>query len=292
MNRQKFIIAFIVFIIGSAIFIALSQSSTPQTTPDKATTSSQPTSTAVTVADNIAVVDEGETTSPAQESESLPVVPTLIPPTATPIILNPHELVITPTPIPPQNLTISTPSADPIQDRVVIVFSSETSAQDRQAYLQTAGVTVIQTIDELGMVVVNQLPQNLPSSITTTTLTDYYVTALATTANDPHYPEQWALRVLNVPQAWGFLPPAPTTLVVAVIDSGVCYDHPDLAGQVLAGYDYVDDDTDPRDEYGHGCSVAGIISARADNATGIAGIAPFVQILNLRVLNDVGIGTY
>jgi len=289
MNRQKIFIICIVFMIGTGIIIALSWSSAPQPTTDKAT-ASQATSTPVTVADNIMVEDESEFTAPAEESIS--VVPTLIPPTSTPIIRNPHELVITATPIPPQNLTISTPSADPIQDRVVIVFSPETSAQDRQAYLQSAGVTVIQTIDELGMVVVNQLPENLPSSITTTTLTDYYVTALATTANDPHYPEQWALRVLNVPQAWGFLPTTPATLTVAVIDSGVCYDHPDLAGQVLAGYDYVDDDTDPRDEYGHGCSVAGIISARADNATGIAGIAPYVQILPLRVLNEAGIGTY
>ena len=67
---------------------------------------------------------------------------------------------------------------------------------------------------------------------------------------------------------------------VAVIDSGVQLDHPDLAGQVMASANFVGD-PDARAEI-HGTAVAGIIAARADNHVGIAGVAPRARLLALR----------
>jgi subtilisin family serine protease len=67
---------------------------------------------------------------------------------------------------------------------------------------------------------------------------------------------------------------------VAVIDSGVQLDHPDLAGQVMANANFVGD-PDTRAEI-HGTAVAGIIAARADNHVGIAGVAPHARLLALR----------
>lgn len=67
---------------------------------------------------------------------------------------------------------------------------------------------------------------------------------------------------------------------VAVIDSGVQTDHPDLTGQVERSQNFVDDRPPPAE--GHGTAVAGIIAARADNGAGIAGIAPGAQLLALR----------
>jgi len=81
-------------------------------------------------------------------------------------------------------------------------------------------------------------------------------------------------------------------VVVAVVDSGICADHPDLAGHVVAGWDFVDDDATPQDELGHGCSVAGVIAADVDNGLGIAGVAPNARIMPLRVLNAQGVGRY
>ena len=66
---------------------------------------------------------------------------------------------------------------------------------------------------------------------------------------------------------------------VAVIDSGVQLDHPDLAGQVMASANFVGD-PDARAEI-HGTAVAGIIAARADNHVGIAGVAPRARLLAL-----------
>ena len=67
---------------------------------------------------------------------------------------------------------------------------------------------------------------------------------------------------------------------VAVVDSGIDVRHPDLAGQVVANENFVDDRASPAE--GHGTAVAGIIAARADNGLGIAGVAPQARLLALR----------
>ncbi|HEY9109868.1 MAG TPA: S8 family serine peptidase [Roseateles sp.] len=73
---------------------------------------------------------------------------------------------------------------------------------------------------------------------------------------------------------------------VAVVDSGVQADHPDLAGQVLQNQNFVDDRPPPAES--HGTAVAGIIAARADNGAGIAGIAPQARLLALRACWQAG----
>ncbi len=79
-------------------------------------------------------------------------------------------------------------------------------------------------------------------------------------------------------------------VVVAVLDSGVDYNHPDLQGQVIKGYDFVNNDSDPMDDNGHGTHVAGIIAAALDGK-GVAGIAPGVKIMAVKVLDAGGSGT-
>ncbi|MEX2195487.1 MAG: S8 family serine peptidase [Thermoleophilaceae bacterium] len=78
--------------------------------------------------------------------------------------------------------------------------------------------------------------------------------------------------------------------VVAVIDSGVNLSHPDLAGRLLAGRDFVDGDSTPQDGDGHGTHIAGIVAASSGNGEGVESVAPDAQILPLRVLDDNGEG--
>lgn len=79
--------------------------------------------------------------------------------------------------------------------------------------------------------------------------------------------------------------------VVAVIDTGVDPAQPDLASQLVAGWDFVDKDADPSDPNGHGTHVAGTIAAQADNQLGTVGVMPAVKIMPLRALDKSGSGT-
>ena len=112
--------------------------------------------------------------------------------------------------------------------------------------------------------------------------------------NDPLYaPRQWDMQRSNFSRAWQLLASLgkPLTPVrVAVIDSGVDFSHPDLAGRLLPGYNYIDPGQPPNDDYGHGTHIAGTIAAVTNNGQGIVGGAASVEILPLKVLDASGGG--
>jgi type VII secretion-associated serine protease mycosin len=120
--------------------------------------------------------------------------------------------------------------------------------------------------------------------------TDTPVNALATAGeNDPLRSQQWALDQTSFERAWSTTRGAGVT--VAVVDTGVDAAHEDLGSTVLPGIDYVDSGRDGRyDPDGHGTHVAGVIDARVNNGRGIAGAAPDVRILPVRVLDANGSG--
>lgn len=104
--------------------------------------------------------------------------------------------------------------------------------------------------------------------------------------DEPLRPQQWPLDRLEAERAWAVTRGAGT--VVAVIDSGVDAAHPDLEGALLPGLDLVDPSGDGRtDPEGHGTAVAGVIAAR-ENDLGIAGLAPEVMVLPVRVTDENG----
>ena len=101
--------------------------------------------------------------------------------------------------------------------------------------------------------------------------------------------EQWALDTLRLPKAWSTSTGCGTT--IAIVDSGVDLDHPDLRDRIVGGIDLVDGDDQPDDENGHGTHVAGIAAAGADNGIGVAGAAPCASIMPVRVLDAEGSGS-
>jgi subtilisin family serine protease len=122
---------------------------------------------------------------------------------------------------------------------------------------------------------------------------DFTAEAIAT-PNDPLFmnDQQWHLTMINAPAAWD-ISTGSSNVVVAVVDSGVNANHPDLAGKILSsGYDYVANDTNPMDENGHGTAVAGVVSPACNNDLGIAGVSWLSMILPVRVLNANGSGSY
>lgn len=107
--------------------------------------------------------------------------------------------------------------------------------------------------------------------------------------NDYYWADQWWSRRMQTPKAWELTTGAPSVLV-AVVDSGIDLSHPEFAGRLEPGYDYVDLDGVPQDTYGHGTHVAGIIAARGSNALGVAGVSWGTRIMPLRVLDSNGQG--
>jgi subtilisin family serine protease len=123
-------------------------------------------------------------------------------------------------------------------------------------------------------------------------VTPDYPLELAWNPNDPGYTEgnQWAIDKIGADVAWEFS--SGQAITVAVIDSGIDANHPDLAGRIVPGYNFIDKNTDTTDQCGHGTHVAGIIAAAADNAVGVAGVAPQAYIMPIKVIGENCMGSY
>ena len=193
-------------------------------------------------------------------------------------------------------------SVEPVANQVVIRFQEDVSDAERDAYLTSIDATIQEEIDGLNSVVVQVAPEvaeaPLPESeAVVRSEPDYYVHALNAydfnlPTSDPQYDQQWNLQAIGVSHAWAGLDESAPIIRIALLDSGICSGHADLAGKIVNGYDFVDQDNNPEDVFGHGCAVAGIIAAEIDNGVGIAGVAPNVQIAPYRVLDGSGLGTY
>lgn len=126
--------------------------------------------------------------------------------------------------------------------------------------------------------------ENLPTVESVSENIVMYATA---TPNDPAFNQQWALKKIQAETAWNTTK-GNSTIMVAVIDSGVDYTHPDLAGHVSQGYDFFNNDNNPMDTCGHGTHVSGIIGAVTNNNVGIAGTNWNVNIMAIKALGTVG----
>ncbi|WP_433719571.1 S8 family serine peptidase [Actinoplanes sp. CA-051413] len=107
------------------------------------------------------------------------------------------------------------------------------------------------------------------------------------TPNDPAFVDQWGATRTAQPAAWSRS--TGSGITVAVVDSGVS-PISELAGRLLPGYDFVNDDSDATDVNGHGTQAASVIAAKGNNATGIAGVCWDCKILPVRVLDGNGSG--
>src|SRR5215208_1577798 len=107
-------------------------------------------------------------------------------------------------------------------------------------------------------------------------------------AAHPRRGEQWNLDLIQSDAARAVS--IGSGAVVAVVDSGTQSDHPDLAGHVGQGYDFVQNDATPQDGNGHGTHVSGIIGAASGNGIGVESVAPGATIMPVRVLDGTGGG--
>ena len=100
---------------------------------------------------------------------------------------------------------------------------------------------------------------------------NFTLQSLSTLPNDEYFDRQWATNKIELNNAWD-LEKGSADVTIAVLDSGIDLDHPDLKENIIPGYDFVNDDTDAWDDNGHGTAIAGVIGAIGDNREGIAGV--------------------
>src|SRR3954452_19432682 len=197
----------------------------------------------------------------------------------------------------PASALADTPAAR-ADSQVVVKFDPSATQTQRNAALAGVAGKVVRSIPQIGYVVV-QLPKGKSNDAAADRLDDSKavdvaepdsLTAAALVPNDPLFPLQWGWENQQAQAAWDVTTGSSST-VVAVLDTGVNASHPDLAGGVTSGYDFVNNDANAADDYGHGTAVAGIIGARAGNGIGIAGWCSACTILPVKVLGSNGSGS-
>lgn len=196
----------------------------------------------------------------------------------------------------PRNRGLDAAVLDP--SRLLVRFVPRTPLTTAINVVRRAGGELERRIPAIGVDVVRADPARLQevaaelqrSPLVRAVENEQLVAATALEPNDPHWSEQSGLRIARFAEAWGTSLGSPD-VIVAVLDTGVSAQHPDLAGAVLPGHDIVNGDGDAADDHGHGTAVAGVIGARANNALGIAGVCWLCRILPVKVLAANGYGT-
>jgi thermitase len=108
--------------------------------------------------------------------------------------------------------------------------------------------------------------------------------------NDTYYSKyQWNLPAIGTEEGWN-VTRGSKKVKIAVVDTGVDLDHPDLSGRLTKGYNAIANNDQPEDDNGHGTHVAGIIASETNNGRGVAGITWYNPIIPVKVLDSKGSG--
>jgi thermitase len=125
---------------------------------------------------------------------------------------------------------------------------------------------------------------------TNVTFTEPHYIYLKNQVNDTYYSNyQWNLPAIGTEDGWK-VTRGSKNIKIAVVDTGVDLDHPDLSGRLTKGYNAIANNDKPEDDNGHGTHVAGIIASDTNNGKGVAGITWYNPIIPVKVLDSKGSG--
>jgi subtilisin family serine protease len=114
--------------------------------------------------------------------------------------------------------------------------------------------------------------------------------APSVSVNDPSYSSSWALPKIQTPSAWDIS--KGSGVVIAILDTGVDGSHPDLAANMVPGWNMYDNNADTSDVHGHGTSVSGTAAMVGNNSAGSAGVAWGAKIMPVRISAPDGYGYF
>lgn len=200
-----------------------------------------------------------------------------------------------------QQITANEYSADETSDLAlgsfVIKIPLGTTLKDYSRSIEGAGLIISSVIPELGVIVVDGIPEN-PDALEGILSNGYqyfeedlaalYILDLP---NDPYFSLQYGLNLIHAPEGWKY-EKGSSLVTIAVLDTGVDLSHPELVDKLTAGYNFVSNNDIPQDDNGHGTGVAGICAAVTDNAAGIAGVSWGASIMPLKILDASGNGSF
>ncbi len=170
------------------------------------------------------------------------------------------------------------------ENRKVVTFERELTESEKKDIEETYGVTFVEEQSAGGIYVLNISQESnvseLSKKYSTTVETDIPVKISADTVD-------WGISRIGADKVWSTGSGA--GIKIAIIDTGVQIDHPDLRANIVEGYDFVNTDNDPNDDNGHGTHVAGIASATL-NQSGTIGAGYSAKIMPVKVLNNQGYG--
>ncbi|MEX0992434.1 MAG: S8 family peptidase [Solirubrobacterales bacterium] len=212
-----------------------------------------------------------------------------------------------------------------IPGQLVVGFDPEATRGEQRSAVSEAGGRIDERLPSLDAVVVTigdpaAAREQLSNDPDVEYVEPNYVIRATIVPNDDSFDEQWGMRNtgqldgtfgadIDATRAWNLSTGAGVS--VAVVDTGIDYNHPDLDGNIwqnpadpengsdddnngfvddTRGADLVDDDSDPSDDAGHGTHVAGIIGAEGNNGFGVAGVNWNVKLMALKFLDSNGEG--
>ncbi len=215
------------------------------------------------------------------------------------------------------------PQAERRDGELLVRFHPNVAAQSRTSLVDAVGAQSIgklrgrSQIEKL-RVPVGQDVETVAAQLRQSPLVEfaepnYLIKSDELSPNDPRFAEQWGLNAdagVGATTAWETTTGASST-VIAIIDSGVDFNHPDLGPNIwtdrleqannrdddrdgmkddLHGWDWVANSGEIKDEQGHGTAIAGIIAAQGNDGVGVAGVMWSASLMSLRVLDGKGTG--
>lgn len=170
------------------------------------------------------------------------------------------------------------------ENRKVIKLDSKLSDKEKIALEEKYDIEFTNDIDSNGIYVINITEDSDMTSfeeeLNANVETDVPIKMFADSVD-------WGVARIGADKVWD--KGTGSGVKIGIIDTGIQKDHPDLAGNIITGYDFVNNDNDANDDNGHGTHVAGIAAASSNNL-GVVGVSHSSQLMPIKVLNAQGYG--
>lgn len=185
-----------------------------------------------------------------------------------------------------------------VPDRLLIKFKKDVTNSQQNKLLIDNGGSVLAEIKALDIKLI-KVPahalEKIQASFAKNNAVEYvekdYLFEPAIIPNDPNFANQWHLQAINVENAWD-VSQGSSNIPIAILDTGVDPNHPDLQGKLTLGYNFFNNNGDWSDVCGHGTTVAGTAAAITNNGIGVSGVAWNNPIIPIRITDTNCYGYY